>query len=1039
MFTLHLNKRFLKTGALLLFFGLLGQVALAQKTVSGTVSDKDGMTLPGVTVLEKGTTNGVTTDIDGKYSITVNNDATLTFTFIGFSGQEIVVGDKTTIDITLQENVQDLGEVVVIGYGTQKKERVTSAVAVVNMDNVVEQSKVTVDQMLQGQAAGVSVTTDSGKPGAAVSVRIRGATSLTGSNEPLYIIDGIPISGDARNTATSGRPVAGNDFTSQGDTTVNPLAALNPNDVESVVVLKDASATAIYGSRGANGVVIITTKSGKKGTGKIAYDSFIAFRTQSKMLDGMNLRQYATLQNSLAEIYGLQPRIEFQQPELLGEGTDWQDELFRSGFTENHQISLSGGKDGYTYYISGGYMDQEGTIVGSGLRRYTFKLNLDSQVKDWLRVGGNFSAAVTNEDLVFSSSSNGIINYTMLSAPDLAPYAGSGGFQAQEENELGIAFNNPLAMALAINQKLVRKSFFGNTYLEARLMPELKYRFEFGANTEFSEYERFTPAADYLSTEMAVYNSNRQNWYNWNLKNLITYNKSFGKHNLNVLLGQEATESVWEGLITQGNGYVSNQIHTISVADDTFADDYKGSSALLSFFTRVNYDFNNKYSISGTFRADGSSKFAEGNRWGYFPGVSGSWRISSESFMENVEAVNDLKLRVGYGQTGNQNIGNYRYGSALSTFNTSYGTGFLVSNLSNPDLKWESMHQTNIGLDVALFNSKLNMTVEWYNKVSKDFLFVLPLPSYITGDQSWQGGMDNPTVNLGEMKNTGWDITLKYGASTEDFKWNSTLIFSMYKNKLTKMNGNLDLVTPIGDINYNNINVTNSVVGQPIGQFYGLKADGLLRSAEEVSAAGTYFGATPEIGDVKYVDVSGDGIVNEDDFTFMGTPHPDFTYGFTNNFEYKGITLSVFLQGSYGNDILNLTRKYGTRNSNLYINQLAEASDFWTEDNQDAKFPRPQLEDHNNNRVSSRFVEDGSYLRIQNVTLGYNFPTDLISKVKMSSLRIYAGVQNLYTFTNYSGYDPEVGSINQSASLMGIDNGRYPSPRTYTLGLNVQF
>ncbi|SFU47417.1 TonB-linked outer membrane protein, SusC/RagA family [Pustulibacterium marinum] len=1018
---------------------LFSTTAFAQIEISGVVTDEANVTLPGVTVLEKGTKNGVTTDFDGNYTITVTKGATLVFSFIGFTTHEVTIGEQTKIDIVLKENVEKLDEVVIIGYGAQKKEQINSAVAVVDLENTKEQPKVTVDQMLQGQAAGVSVTSDSGKPGAAVSVRIRGATSLTGSNEPLYVIDGIPISGDARNTATSGRPIAGSDFTSEGETTTNPLTALNPNDIESVVVLKDASATAIYGSRGANGVVIVTTKSGKKGTGKITYDSYLTYQTQSKLLDVMNLQQYATQQNALAEIYGLEPRVEFTYPELLGAGTNWQEELFRTGVTQNHQISLSGRKDLFSYYVSGSYLKQEGTIIGSGLKRYTFKTNVDSRLKDWLRVGANLSVGVTNEDLVFGSSSNGIINYSILSAPDLAAYAGDGDFQAQEENNLGINFNNPLAMALAVDTELVRKNFFGNTYLEADIIKGLKYRFEFGGNTEFSEFDKYTPEAEYLSTEEAVYNVRRQNWYSWNLKNLVTYDKKVGKHSFTLLLGQEASESAWQGVISQGNGFVSDEIHALDVADETTSNDYKGSSSLLSFFGRLIYDFNNRYSITATYRADGSSKFSKENRWGYFPGISGSWRVSNESFMSNVKFLDDLKLRVGYGQTGNQNIGGYAYGSSLYSFTTDTGVGFLVSNLGNPDLKWESMHQTNIGLDMGFLDNKLKFTVEWYNKVSKDFLYTIPLPEYLTGNSNWEGGLSNPTVNVGEMKNTGWDISLNYGTSTNDFSWNSTLIFSTYKNELTKMNKDLNLIQTIGDINYNDITVTNSVVGQAIGQFYGLQADGLLRSDDEVTNAGTYFGETPEIGDVKYVDVSGDGIVNEDDYTYIGNPHPKFTYGFTNNFEYKGVTLSVFLQGSYGNDILNLTRKYGTRNSNLYINQLAEASDFWSVDNPDAQLPRPQLEDHNNNRISSRFVEDGSYLRIQNVTLGYNFPTNLISKIKMSRLRIYGGVQNLYTFTDYKGYDPEVGSINQNALLMGIDNGRYPSPRTYTMGLNIEF
>ncbi|MGV7104917.1 SusC/RagA family TonB-linked outer membrane protein [Flavobacterium sp. U410] len=1029
---------------LFLFFSFSALTAQNIK-VSGVVSDKQGLTLPGVNVVLKGTQKGVITDFDGNYELEVPANGVLNFSYIGFKTLEVSVNSKTTLNVTLEENVSSLEEIVVIGYGSQKKGEVNSSISSVNMNNVREQPKTTVEQLLQGQAAGVTVTSDSGKPGAAVSVKIRGAASLTGSNEPLYVIDGIPISGDATFKAMGGQPIAGENFTNQGDNTVSPLAALNPNDIESIDILKDASATAIYGSRGANGVVIITTKSGKKGEGKISYDTYVSLQKQYKLLDVMNLQQYAVQQNALAEVYGMVPRVEFQNPELLGSGTNWQDEIYKTGMIVSHQLAFSGGKEDTSYYLSGGYMNQEGTVIGSGFKRYSFKANLDNRVKKWLKVGGNITGAITNEDLTLNSSNNGIINLSLLSAPDLPVTTSDGQFATQQSNNSGVFYRNPVGTALGISNNLIRKNFMGNLYADADIIKGLKYRFEFGANTEFSENNIYTPEATYLNTSKSILHVRRQNWYAWNLKNYLTYDFRLGEnHKFTVLAGQESSESVWEGVLNWGYGFLNDQIQNLNVADadQTQASSYKGSSALSSYFGRILYDFNNKYGITATYRADGSSKFAEGNRWGYFPGISGSWRVSNESFMENTKKyVDDIKIRVGYGETGNQNIPNYLYGSTLYSFQTSTGTGFTLANIPNPKLKWETSRQTNIGLDFSVFDKTLKFSIDHYKKVTDDLLYQVPLPDYYTGGYAYEGGTSAQYSNVGKVSNTGWDFAITYtNKALNGFSWTSNLVISKYKNKLESVSEELDLSKTIYLNDYTESIVTNSTVGQPLGLFYGLESAGIFRTQEDLNGVGTYFGQTPQLGDVKYVDQNGDGKIDEKDMTYIGNPHPDFTFGFTNNFEYKGFTLSLFFQGSYGNDIMNLTRKAGTSNTYMYTNQLAEASDFWTPDNVDASLPRPVSSlSHANNRISSRFVEDGSYIRLQNLTMGYNFPKEMLSKMKMSRLKIYMGVQNLFTITNYKGYDPEVGSFNQDVLLMGIDNGRYPNPRTYTMGLNVEF
>lgn len=1045
-----LNANQWKSSCMMLFMLVLfGSInSLNAQTVSGVVSDSKGLTLPGVSVTVKNSQVGATTDIDGKFTVLAASNATLVVSFIGFATQEIAVNDRKTIKITMADNMENLEEVVVIGYGTQKKSDVNGSVSSVKAKDIADIPQVSFDQMLQGKAAGVTVTNNSGQPGSAVSVKIRGASSLTGSNEPLYVIDGIPISGDATNRSTHGTPIAGSNFSNQGSNAVSPLSMINPNDIESMDILKDASATAIYGSRGANGVVIITTKSGKKGTGRITYDTFLSIQEQAKLLKTMNLQEYATLQNAIALEYNQVPRVEFAHPELLGSGTNWQKEIYKSAVLKNHQLAFSGGKEGVTYYLSGSYTDQEGTIIGSGFKRYTFKTNVDAKLKEWFKVGVNISASITNEDLTLNGQSNGIVSTSLLAAPDVPVRNLDGTFAGPPVNDSNISFTNPVAIALSKTNELVRKNFLGNFYAEAKLFKGLEYRFELGANTEFSENTEFLPTYEWgvASNRNAVLNTRKQDWYSVNIKNLLTYRANFGKSGITILAGQEANETRWKGTALEARGFLSNDIKTISVAEASQVmptSDYLGSNSLYSYFGRIIYDFDNKYSVTASMRADGSSKFADGKKWGYFPAASASWKLSNESFMQSTkDYVDNIRLKIGYGETGNQQIPNYRYGVVLNTLQTGIGNAFLASNYANKNLQWEESKQTNLGIDFTLFDSRFGATVEVYKKESKKFLYQLPLSLMLTGGDSYYGGISAPYSNIGVMQNKGIDITLTYATKPGNaFSWNSTLVVSKYKNEVTEIRDGLSLQKDILLNDFTSVPVTNTVVGQPMGQFYGHQYEGIFRTQQDLdSNSVTYYGNQPQLGDAIYQDLNGDGNIDEKDLKFIGNPHPDFTYGFTNNFSYKGIDLSIFLQGSQGNDILNLTRRAGTLNANLYTNQLAEAIDFYSPTNTDASLPRPtNALSHPNNKISNRYVEDGSYLRIQNVTLGYSIPTDVISKMKLTRLRIYAGVQNLYTFTNYSGYDPEVGSFNQDALFMNIDNGRYPTPRTFTMGMNVEF
>ena len=1044
---------------LILFLLLTSNFITAQVKISGVVSDDKGLTIPGANITVVGSKATASSDFDGRYSIDAPANGTLVVSFIGFDSQKIAISGRTKINVSLKSSSEDLKEVVVIGYGTQKRRDVNGAISSVKSTDIENLKQVSVDQMLQGKAAGVSVTNNSGQPGGAASVRVRGTTSITGTNEPLYVIDGVPISGDATGKATSGQTLAGRDgFSSSGgsgNTAMSPLSMINPNDIESMDILKDASATAIYGSRGANGVIIITTKSGKKGTGKIAYENYTSFASVTNKLDVLTLPEYATLKTNLAKLWGFQTRQEFSHPELLGPGTNWQDEVYRTALSNSHQLSFSGAKEGTSYYLSGSYLDNEGTIINSGLKRYTVRLNLDSKIKSWLRIGGNLTGGITNERITVNQSYSGLISNTLLQSPDIPVRNADGSFAGPPSSEQSVTYYNPVAEALTRENKLVRKNFLGNIYAEAEIFKGFKYRLEIAANTEFSENDDFRPSYAWGSQTnlLADLDVRRQNWYSTNIKNLLTYDKTIGKHKFTILAGQEANDSHWEGLIASAQGFKTNSIHTINLADvdNNTITQYKGSASLSSLFARVIYDFNDKYSVTASIRQDVSSKFdpTTDNQKGVFNAISGSWRLSSESFMEGTRKyVDNIKFRVGYGETGNQQIPNNSYSAMLGTQNSGLGSGFLPSNYPNPDLVWESLNQTNFGIDFTMFENKFSASFDVYDKKSEGFLFQVPLPLYLTGGGGQYGGVSAPYSNLGTMSNKGFDLTLGYDMrSSGNFNWNASMVISQYKNNLDEIANGIVLTQEVNTNGYQPVVVTNTTVGNPIGLFYGYKTAGLFKDQAALNSAPIQFGqpvgdgaGETALGDVRYVDVNNDGKIDANDKTFIGNPHPKFTYGFTNNFKYKNVDLSIFLQGSYGNDVMNLTRRGGTTNASLYDNQLVDAMDYYSATNTGSNNPRPIADSANNNLlISDRYVEDGSYLRIQNITLGYSLPQDVISKYKMSRLRLYASAQNLYTFTDYSGYDPEIGSFNQNVLLSGIDNGRYPVARTFLVGLNVEF
>ncbi len=1027
--------------------------------MQGVVKDDKGLTIPGANITVVGSGKSVSSDFDGKFTVDAPANATLSFSFIGFNTQKIAVDGRTTINVILKSSAEDLKEIVVIGYGTVKRKDVNSSISSIGSKDIENIKVASFDQMMQGKAAGVVVNNNSGEPGGNVSVKIRGASSLTGTNEPLYVIDGVPISGDARNSSTSGRSASGNsNFSNAGNITLSPLSLINPSDIESIDILKDASATAIYGSRGANGVVIVTTKSGKKGTGKLTYENTYSISNLPKQLPSMNLQQYASHQNALATAYGTGLRSEFAHPELLGKGTDWQNEIYQTGIMTSNQLSFSGGKDGVNYYISGGALNQEGIVIESGFKRYNFRSNIDAKLNKFIKVGANISGTLTDEKLTLNGQWNGVVATSLLATPDVGVRDLAGAFAGPPTGG-ATSFVNPVATSLLGSNTLVRKNYSGNFYTQIDLFKGLDYRFEAGGYM----YENLGQIYDPMYSLGNAVKSYANLFYNpssgnsWNLKNMLTYRNIIGKHNFTVLAVQESNRAHWEGYSINATGFKDNSHHEMAYSDLSKAivsSPYEGVQTLSSYLGRVVYDFDNKYGISGAVRADGSSKFDIGNKWGVFGSFGASWKLSNESFMEGTKKyVDNIKFRFGWGQTGNNQIPNNLYDSNLHLVNSSMGNSYLPSNTNNAALKWETQEQTNLGLDFTMFDSKLTASVDVYNKVSKNFLYQVPLPNFLSGGGDYEGGVNPPYFNLGSMENKGIEVTLGYSQNfTENFSWNASLNLSKYVNEVTDMAG-LNIVKTMNTLAYNTVTVSKTMEGLPIGSFVGYEAQGIYRTDDDLLTYGYNNGSTKvplkngtnsllpnfQKGDVIYKDQNSDGIIDAKDLVAIGNPNPKLTYGFTNNFKYKNVDLSILLQGTLGNDLMNLTRASGTMNNGVGTNYLTEAADFYSADNLDAALPRPSAYDHINNAVSSRFIEDGSYLRIQNVTLGYSLPSDIISKIKLSRLRLYASAQNLHTFTKYTGYDPEVGSYNQDALLSGIDNGRYPTPRQISFGLNVEF
>lgn len=1049
---------------------------MAQKVpVSGTVSDQTGPVI-GASVIEKGTTNGTMTDNDGHFTLTVSKGAVIEISSIGYKTQEITVGAQTNFTVTLSEDNEFLDEVVVVGYGSMKKSDLAGASVSMKESDLKGSIISSLDQSLQGRAAGVTAVTTSGAPGSSSSIRVRGQATINANAEPLYVIDGVIVQGGGNTGADFGLGDAlGNGKVS----TISPLSTINPADIVSMEILKDASATAIYGAQGANGVVLITTKHGKSGEAKFSYDGMVALSRQAVRLNMMNLREYAQYYNEMIEegdIYETNPY--YATPSLLGKGTNWQDEIFRTAWQHQHQLSAQGGSDKVQYYVSGSYMDQQGTIIGSNFNRFSVRTNLDAQLKKWLKLGVNATYAITNDNLKLADSNQGLIYYSLTTIPDIPVYDVNGNYSSTIRE--GYTSPNPVALAMMDEILLKRKKLSGNIYAELTPIKHITWRTELGFDMGESDANRYKPMIDlggWVRSQNSISYQKNSNYF-WQLKNYLTYANQWGKHSVTAMVGQECWESRWNYLSGSNTDLPSDEVHNVALATGTPSiSSGFGSSSMASFFTRETYNYGDRYLGTYTYRYDGSSNFGPKNRWAGFHSVALAWRFSNEKFFEPVKKVIDNgKLRLGWGQTGNSSIGSYAWGAAITRMPSALGMGFRPSNIPNTSIRWESQEQYNVGLDLGFFNGRLNLTVDAYYKKSDDMLMSMQLPSYMGTQGNGSSKLQAPKGNYGSIENKGLEITLDaHPVQLKNFSWDSNFQISFNKNKLLSLS-DTENATLVGYGQFGDV-VCVSEIGKPLYNFYGYKVEGVYKDLDDIQNSakpakypsdGVFSrGSTVWVGDIKYKDVDENGIIDERDRTDLGSPLPKFTFGWTNTFRYKNLDLSIFLNGSYGNKVMNYNSLTLTHMNSTWTNQLqsvvskrarlepidptivyADGSKWFDHidnvrvKNPGTKIPHTSINDPNDNdRISDRYVEDGSFLRIKNITLGYTFPKALLNKAKIENLRVYVNIQNLYTFTKYTGYDPEVGASTQDSSGLtyGLDNGRYPSPAMYSFGLNITF
>jgi TonB-linked SusC/RagA family outer membrane protein len=1029
-------------------------------TIVGKVTSSDNsQPLSGVGIKLKGTTFVAISSIDGSYSIPAKPGDVLVFSFLGYASEEVTVKKEKTINVRLNITSSNIDEVVVVGYGKRARKDITGSISSISGKELNKTQPTTFDQALQGKVAGVVVQQVSGQPGGGVSIQIRGVSSITGSNSPLYVIDGIII-------PPVGDPGSGS----------NPLNAINPAEIESIDVLKDASATAIYGSQATNGVVVITTKRGKAGAPQITYDFYAGYQEILKRLPVVNLQQFATIINARGIIWGFDTRPQFANPQYLGAGTDWQKELFRKAPQMNHTLTISGGDARTQYLLSTSYFDQQGIALGSDFKRYSLRLNLDNKTTNWLKIGTSLQLAHINESV--NSTSGNVIATALSISPDVPVKNPDGSYGGVTDPAGWVApVANPVALAKIVKDLRKRDQIFGNVYAEIQFTKDLTLRNELSGNFEFNTENRFSPTYSFGKGNVSLNNGSSnagQNYY-IAIRNFLTYNHNFNKLHVDALAGHESQERTFEYLYGARRNFASDNVQAINGGDASTATNSgdnsqstpTGGNAQESWFGRLNFSWNDKYLLTGNIRNDGSSNFPAGNRWVTTYSGGFAWKINNESFLKGVKSINELKLRLGYGLTNNQGIPGNTFVTQLTSIpNSLSGTAQFQNNLANPDVKWEKTDYYNAGIDGSFWNGRLGFSLDVYDRETHGLLLQVPLPEYSGTVSGWgPGSMQAPYANVGSLSNKGVDFQINStNIISKNFTWKSTFTISRNNNKVTSLGaGGSQANLSQKSYTINDI-IEKTVVGQPIGEFYGYVFDGIFSKpsdlqnhARPADQSGNPYpvssaGGGIWYGDRMFKDLNGDGVIDSKDQTFLGSPIPKFQYGINNTFNYKNFDLNIFFSGSYGNKVFNQMAIQQTDPGNhatfftsvldyaklALIDPKGSATDVnnvYVTNPNTTVFGLRNDNTNTNNRPNSLMIEDGSFLRCKNITLGYRIPESLLSKISVRSVRVYANVSNLFIITKYKGMDPEIGSWNPLQA--GWDSGYYPQPRIFTIGANI--
>jgi TonB-linked SusC/RagA family outer membrane protein len=998
--------------------------AIAQQTgrrITGTVTDESGVPIVGANIVEKGLSNGTSTDVDGNFSFIVNDDAILQVSYIGYITQEIKVlsPSGTPLMIRLIENAQTLEEVVVIGYGTVRKSDLTGSVGSVRVDNVKGISLRSVDQILQGQASGLHMVQNSGMPGASSTVRIRGGNSISGGNEPLYVIDGVPIYPGATGSQTD----------------LNPLNSIPTSDIESIEVLKDASSTAIYGSRGANGVIMITTKRGKSGRSLVSFDTYWGIQNVAREFDLLDAPTFEKLANEALVNSGGEPMY---NENIIPQTTDWQ-ALTANGnaLVQNYQLSVSGGNDKTSFLASFNIFDQEGIIKATDMQKMAFRGNIDHAISSTIKAGINLNLTKVDND----RAGNHVLS-TRLSTPPNIPIRKNDGSYSYADDAGVIVFDNPVAV---INDRVDRTDQFrtlDNLYVEWDVVKGLKFRSSLGIDMIYTTSDSYNPNTVYNGRlKGGIASKSANNTFMWINENILTYTGDWEKHAFTGMAGYTQQSSVNNAIRGGSYGFLNDILQMNNLGAGTTADTPYSTWnewALNSCLGRINYAFDSKYLLTASFRADGSSRFGKSNRWGYFPSAALAWRASEEAFIQNAGIFSNLKPRISFGITGNQDgIGVYPsyalLGSTAYQVDGQKETGYYPSQVANTKLKWETTAQYDAGIDIGFFNHRLNVVIDAYYKKTNDLLLSVKIPS--------TSGFTSGLKNVGAVENRGVELAINAVPLEGAFTWNTNFNITFNRNKVINL-GELSFIYPSQpDQEESGIHLGRIIqVGEPLGTFFGYVFDGIFSTTDDIASSAQ---PTAEPGDMRFKDISGpagtpDGQINDLDRVIIGCAQPDFFGGFGNTFTYKHFELNINTVFSYGNDIYNGTR---VRMEDMQgaINMFASTVNRWTQQNQNNTMPR-MYRSKAVMRVSSQYVEDGSYLRIQNIALGYKVPSRTLSFTKyVTGLRLYASLQNFFTFTGYSGNNPEVSRYGSDNLGSGYDNFTYPLPKTVIFGLNINF